>query len=100
MNYQVSSSITGSLAQYAAPMFLVHFISDAGARQAHELRNWRVRSARAAGQRGNKAGHGRVTVAIERAKVDRIDCSAGWAAHPQEPIAGGEWRRGQIVEIF
>src|SRR5580693_10513586 len=72
----------------------------AGARLAFRRRCWcviaaraprRVRSAGTGGTKAqDKAGHCRVAVAISRAQVDRIDCSAGWAAHPQEPIAGGD----------
>jgi hypothetical protein len=43
-----------SVAEHSPTMLLAHFVSDAGARQPYELRERRIRSARAAGQRRNE----------------------------------------------
>jgi hypothetical protein len=60
---------------------------------AFRPRCWSVTSARArrtAHSAGtSEAGHGRVVVTVERAHVDRVCGAAGRAAHPQEPITGG-----------
>jgi hypothetical protein len=57
------------LTENSAPVRLAHFIRDACPRQPHELGEWRVRPARAAGQRGYEPGHGRVPVTVERPQV-------------------------------
>jgi hypothetical protein len=80
------------IAENPTRVLFAHLVSDARPRQAHELRERRVRPARATRQGGYEARHCRVAVAIERAEVEGLYGAAGRAPHPQEPIACGDRR--------
>ncbi len=81
----VNARVAGGplLAKHSSTMLLAHFILDAHSRQPHELSEGCVWPTRAAGQCGNETRQRCVSVAVNRAQVDCIDCSTSWAAHPQ-----------------
>jgi len=83
---------SASLAEHSPPIFLTHFVGDACAGQPYQLSKGRIRPARAARQRGNEAGHGRIRVTIKPTQINRADHPASRASHPQEPIACSDGR--------
>jgi hypothetical protein len=78
-----------SFAKHPPCVLLAHFVGNAGPRKSHELGERRVRPARPARQRRNKAGHGSIRMAVECPQIDRIDGPTRRAANPQKPIASG-----------
>jgi hypothetical protein len=70
----------GLAAERSSPVLDPHLVGDAGFGQAHNLSEWRMRPARAAGQRRNEARDRCIAVAIESAQINVPRGAAGRAS--------------------